>query len=326
MGRAITVRQLLADKADDFSLELLSGKRGLARKIGVPDINRPGLALAGHTGHFPAKRVQIVGKMEVSYLLSLGARKRAECIRRVMEFKLPVMIVTKNLKVPKEFLTISEQQNTPILRTNLSTTPFIHRLTAYLETKVAPETSMHATLVDVYGVGLLITGRSGIGKSEAALDLVERGHRLVADDLVRITKRGEGILMGEGAEKSKVLKHHMEIRGIGIIDVSRIFGIRAVRLHKRVEVQVELIEWSKDLDYARTGLEEQPTEILGVKIPLVTIPLVPGKNVSVLTEVVALSHLLRIRGVDQARMFNDRLIRLMEREGRQYAGLDEDIE
>jgi len=326
MGKAITIRQLLSEKKEEFGLEILSGKGGLKKKITSPDVNRPGLALAGHTGYFLAERIQIMGKTEVSYLSSLGARKRAEAIGRLMQFDLPAIVVTKKLTVDKRFVQLSEKRNIPILRTPLSATPFIHLLTAYLEAKLAPETNVHGTLVDVYGVGLLIVGQSGIGKSETALDLVERGHRLVADDLVKITKRGEGILMGEGAEKSNVLKHHMEIRGIGIIDVGRIFGIRAVRLHKRVEVQVELIQWRENLDYARTGLEEHPTEILGVKIPLVTIPLVPGKNVSVLTEVVALSHLLRIRGIDQATLFDTKLIRLMEREGRQYARLEEDIE
>ena len=184
MEKAVTVRELLSERGDDFGLEIVSGKKGLGRRITVQELNRPGLALAGYTDRFLPDRVQILGETEASYLSSLEAEKRKEAISRVMSFELPVIIVAESQQVPGEFCALSEDRGIPILRTSLSTTPFCHLLTAYLEAKLAPEVSIHATLVDIYGVGLLLTGKSGIGKTETALDLVERGHRLVADDLI----------------------------------------------------------------------------------------------------------------------------------------------
>jgi HPr kinase/phosphorylase len=188
---------------------------------------------------------------------------------------------------------------------------------------VAPATTVHGSLADVYGVGLLFVGRSGIGKSECVLDLVERGHRLVADDLVHITRRGNDVLLGRGHELSQ---HHMEIRGVGLVDIKTLFGVRSVRQQKRVEVVVRLEDWDNSREYDRTGLDGQTTEYLGVVLPIVTVPLNPGKNLTVICEVVAMSHLLRFAGVDTARVFNDRLIRHMREKRQVDQYLEEDYE
>jgi HPr kinase/phosphorylase len=320
--KSLKVRSLLSEKGKEFELVSLTDELGFERVITVADVNRPGLALAGYTGYFLQERVQIVGQTEVSYLATLSPQLRAEAIKRVMDFYPPCFIVTKGLELPAEFLSEARDHELPVLRTKMDTTPFIHRLTIYLDFKLAPDTYIHGTLVDVYGVGLLIVGESGIGKSECALDLVERGHRLVADDLIRVARLTSGTLIGCGAEQSRVLQHHMEIRGIGIIDVYSIFGIRAIRIQKRVEVQVELVRWQANLDYERVGIEEEWIEILGMKIPRVRVPVVPGKNISAILEVVAQDHLLRLRGYRPAERFNQELMRLM----RERLQMEGDIE
>jgi len=212
------------------------------------------------------------------------------------------------LALPEGLIPRANERQIPVLRTPQDTTPFIHQLTAFLDYVFAPSVTAHASLVDVYGVGLLFTGRSGIGKSETALDLVERGHRLVADDVVRITRRHGDILIGAGNE---VLKHTMEVRGLGIIDVQAIFGIRSIRGQKRVEVEVHLTEWNDARDYERVGLDDQMAPYLDVQIPLITIPIFPGKNITVIAEVVALNHLVKVYGYHPARALNDRLMESM---------------
>ncbi|MEO0108023.1 MAG: HPr(Ser) kinase/phosphatase [candidate division WOR-3 bacterium] len=240
----LTVKTLIDEKQEDFQLSLLAGSTGLERrKIATPDVFRPGLALAGYTEHFLTERVQIVGMTEVSYLRTLPPSRAEAAIGQVMSFEPPCFIITKGLELPDCFLAAAESRAIPILRTPTDTTPFIHALTAYLSFKLAPEVTVHGTLVDVDGVGLLLVGESGIGKSECALDLVERGHRLVADDRVRIVRRGAGILMGYGTEASDLLQHHLEVRGVGIVDIYSMYGIRSIRIQKRIEVQVELVRW-----------------------------------------------------------------------------------
>jgi HPr kinase/phosphorylase len=211
-----------------------------------------------------------------------------------------------------------------VLRTTQSTTPFIHSLTAYLDYMFAPQSTVHGSLVDVYGCGLLFTGRSAIGKSETALDLVERGHRLVADDVVTITRRHGDVLIGAG---NQLLRHHMEIRGLGIIDVQAIFGIRSIRLQKRVEVEVNLREWSASEDYERVGLDDRKTSILGVEIPLVQVPITPGKNITVIAEVIALNYLVKVTGgYSPAERLNQHLIEIMKRKSAARAWVREDTE
>jgi len=311
--KSIPVRILYAEKKDELKLELLAGEEGLdIRKLVTPDINRPGLAFAGFTKIFLADRVQILGSTEITYLSTLSASARKDAISTVISFNPPCFIVAKKLEIPEGFTKIANKLKVPVLRTSLDTTQFIHMLTSYLDYKLAPETYLHGDLVDVYGVGLLLVGESGIGKSECALDLVERGNRLVADDLIKVQRRGEGIIMGQSAAQSPALQYHIEIRGVGIVDIYALFGIRSVRTRKRIEVQVELVRWEEGMDYERIGIEEQFTEILEVKIPLVRIPVMPGKNLALVCEVIAKNHLLKIMGYHPAKMFNEELLKIMK--------------
>jgi len=309
--KKIKVSELYQEKKEDLNLELISPCGLEEREIITADINRPGLALAGYTEIFLFERIQIIGRTESGYLATLDNEKKKEAIERVMKFQPPVFIFTHESEVIKDFLPYSEKYKVPILKTTLPTTYFIHRLTSYLDYKLAPETYVHGDLVDVYGIGLLIVGESGIGKSECALDLVARGHRLVADDLVKILKRGEGILMGYSAAKTPQLQHHIEIRGVGIVDIYSLFGVRALRVQKRIEVVVELVKYRKDIDYERLGIEDQYTEILGVKIPLVKIPVIPGKNLALVCEVIAKNHLSKILGYHPAKTFYEELNRIL---------------
>ena len=304
----LTVVQLFEQQKEQLSLELLSDTLDSKIPITLSDINRPGMALMGFTENFLADRIQIIGRTEVSYCATLNEKERRAAFDRFFQFQTPCIIVAKGLELPSGFLERANRQHIPVLRTPQDTTPFIHQLTAFLDFVFAPSQTVHASLVDVYGVGLLFTGRSGIGKSETALDLVERGHRLVADDVVRITRRHGDILIGACNE---VLKHTMEVRGLGIIDVQSIFGIRAIRGQKRVEVEVHLTEWSAEQNYERVGMDDQMVSHLDVQIPLVTIPIFPGKNITVIAEVVALNHLVKVYGYHPARALNERLIEQM---------------
>lgn len=307
---SITVAEFYKQQRRDLKLEQLTAGLDSPMEITVSDINRPALLFTGFTDYFLSERIQIVGQTEIAYLSTLDERTEAEAVERLYNFTFPCLIVTKGLEIPSKMLELSEARGIPVLRTTISTTPFIHRLTAYLDRTFAPQTTIHGSLVDVYGVGLLFTGRSAIGKSECALDLVERGHRLVADDVVTVVRRHGDILIGSG---NPVLRHHMEIRGLGIIDVQSIFGIRSIRFQKRVEVEVNLQEWRDDGDYERTGLDQKTTTILGVKIPMVGIPLFPGKNITVIAEVVALNYLVKVYSHDPAKRFNKSLLDLMRR-------------
>ncbi|HEX7239443.1 MAG TPA: HPr(Ser) kinase/phosphatase [Longimicrobiaceae bacterium] len=302
--RPLTVEELLRLKREPLALELLTDERGLERTIGGPDISSPGLVLTGYTERFPAERMQVLGETEVAFLESLDEERRRQAIEVFFSFNLPVVFVTKGQVPPEPLLAIANDRGTPVILTHLKTADFYSRIKPFLEDRFAPTTTMHGSLADVYGVGLLFMGASGVGKSEAVLDLVERGHRLVADDLVIASRRGHEILMGKGHE---LQRHHMEIRGVGIIDVQKLFGIRAIRLQKRIEVVVQLTVWDQNAHYDRTGLDPQFMDILGVPIPKVTVPLVPGKNITVVAEVVAMNHLLKFSGVDSAALFNARL-------------------
>ena len=224
-------------------------------------------------------------------------------------FAIPVVFVTKGLHVSEDVVTVARDHGVPLVRSNLTTREFYRHIKPYLEDVLAPTTQMHGSLADVYGVGLLFVGKSGVGKSECVLDLVERGHRLVADDLVIVSRRGADVLIGHGHE---LQAHHMEIRGLGIIDVGALFGIRAIRQQKRLELIVQLEHWVDGKEYTRTGLDTSETDVLGVSIPTVTIPLNPGKNITVISEVVAMNHLLKYSGVDPATAFDERLKKAME--------------
>ncbi|MEO0072974.1 MAG: HPr(Ser) kinase/phosphatase [candidate division WOR-3 bacterium] len=328
--KTITVNTFFIDQKDNLKLELLAGEEGLKlRKLVTPDIHRPGLALAGFTQAFPKERVQILGSTEITYLKTLTAPQRKNAINNVITFTPPCIIITNGSAAPEGLVALANKYKVPVFRTPLETTQIIHMLSSYLDYKLAPETYLHGDLVDVYGVGLLLVGESGIGKSECALDLVERGHRLVADDLIKVIKRSEVVIIGFSAAKTPKLKHHIEIRGVGIVDIYALYGIRAIRMQKRIEVQVELVRYTKELDYERVGLEDKYTEILGVKIPLVQIPVIPGKNLALVCEVIAKNYLLKILGYSPAKSFNEELVKLMTQkseEAKLDPWIDYDIE
>ncbi|HJU69364.1 MAG TPA: HPr(Ser) kinase/phosphatase [Gemmatimonadaceae bacterium] len=304
-----TVGRMLEQLQDTLQLELIGDDAGLAREITSAEVSSPGLVLAGYTARFPHDRVQVLGETEISYLTSLDASRRRDVLEKFLSFPIPCLFVTKGQRLPAELTQIAGKAGIPILRSKLKTAEFYTRIKPIIAEEFAPLTTIHGSLADVFGVGLLFIGKSGIGKSECVLDLVERGHRLVADDLVITTRRGNDILIGRGHD---LARHHMEIRGVGLIDVQAIFGIRAVRQQKRIEVVVQLEEWDKSTNVDRTGLDGATTTILGVELPKVLIPLNPGKNITVVAEVVAMNHLLRYSGVNTAEAFNQRLMKRMQ--------------
>jgi HPr kinase/phosphorylase len=305
----LRLRDFLTRRGDPLQLESLTGEQGLDRALTDAEVASPGLALAGYTGRFAPNRLHVFGETEITYLSSLPAEQRRRSLENFFAFELPVVFVTKGQEVPPELIELANERGVPVLRTRLKTAEFYRLIKPIVEDAFAPRSTLHGSLADVYGVGLLFVGRSGIGKSECVLDLVERGHRLVADDVVQVTRRGNDVLIGRGHE---LAGHHMEIRGIGLIDIPALFGVRAVRQQKRIEVVVQLEEWETNKEVERTGLSHQETVILGVTLPRMVVPLNPGKNITVISEVVAMMHLLRYSGVDVAAAFNERLIKRMK--------------
>ncbi len=293
-----------------LELDQVPGTDGLDRQVTSADVSSPGLALAGFVARFASERIQVFGETEVTYLQSLEPADRRANLAQFFGFPIPCVFVTKGLELPVEVAEEATRAHVAVLRSQLKTNEFYNRIKPWLEDHFAPRTTMHGSLADVYGVGLLFVGQSGIGKSECVLDLVERGHRIVADDLVLVRKKGTDILLGRGHE---LQRHYMEIRGVGLVDIPAIFGIRAVRQQKRIEVVVQLEEWRQEQSglVERTGLDGETTDILGVALPRITVPLNPGKNITVIAEVIAMHHLLKWSGIDPAERFNARLINQM---------------
>jgi len=300
----VTVGQLFDARAASLQLELLTPRVPLEGRIANPDVSSPGLSLAGYTDRFPEGRTQVFGKTEMSYLSTLEPTEVEARLGTVFAHDVPAVFITRGQEVPDRFLAAAARAGVPVFRTRIETGDFYRALKPWLEDVLAPVTTVHGSLADVYGIGLLFTGPSGIGKSECVLGLVERGHRLVADDLVFVSRRGNDVLMGKGHERQGF---HMEIRGIGIVDVASMFGTRATRQRKRVEVIVDLQTWDDDQEYDRTGLDREMVRILGVEIPRLTIPLNPGKNLIAICEVIAMNQLLAYSGVDVPRRFDDGL-------------------
>jgi len=313
--KKLSVAEFIQNHREELALTQLSRASDSPLSITQSEVNRPGLLLAGYTESFLNERIQILGEVEQSYLAALSDSERRVAIQRLFAFEMPCVIVTHAMPPDAMIIEEANRTETPTFLSRLGTTSFYHVLAGLLEEAFAPEVSVHATLVDVYGTGLLFTGRSAIGKSECALDLVERGHRLVADDSVTIKRVHENILIGTSND---VLTHHIEIRGLGIIDVQAIFGIRAIRGQKRVEVEVNLRDWDSSEDYERLGLEGKKSRILGVEIPLVEVPIFPGKNITVISEVIALNYLAKAYGHDPAQAFSDRLLKTMEEKRRRH--------
>lgn len=273
------------------------------RYITEADLHRPGLALAGYVKLFTFQRIQVIGNTETRYLNSLSKKEQKEAFANLTQFSIPVLFLTHNNKLPDYLFEMAEKAGIPVYGTSLETTQFMHLIRDFLEDQFALQTMVHGSMVDVYGIGILIAGKSGIGKSEVALDLVERGHRLVADDVVILTKKNN-VLMAAATEMNK---HFMEIRGLGIIDIMSMFGVRAIRYQKRLEVVLELSLWDESKDIERTGLNRDTKTMLGIDIPLINLPITPGKNITVIAEVIAMNYLLRHYGYDAAEAFQDKV-------------------
>ena len=322
MSAPVTVGRLIDLLRESLQLEQI-GTGGLFREVRGADVSSPGLALTGYVERFPANRLQVLGETEITYLASLPADHRAHVLKTFFAFQIPCVFITKAQTLPAGLAQCAQDAGIPLFRSKLKTNEFYRRIKPVLEDLFAPTVTLHGSLADVYGVGLLFVGRSGIGKSECVLDLVERGHRLVADDLVIATRRGNDILIGRGHE---LQRHHMEVRGIGLINIPSIFGIRAVRQQKRIEVVVQLEEWNQDAIVDRTGLDTETTTILDVPLPKMRVPLNPGKNITVIAEVVAMNHLLQYSGINPAEQFNERLISRMRAAAEVRKYLQEDVE
>lgn len=301
---SIPVIKLLKDTNHRLHLELAAGKAGLAKKITIPRIQKPGLALTGDTTHLHPGRIQVLGNPELKFLTSLPSQKRQRVIEAICKVDIACIIITCNAATPKHLSEQCSKDGIPLLRTKLLTSTFVNRAARFLEENLTASTCIHGVLLDVFGVGVLIVGKSGIGKSECALDLVLRGHRLVADDIVNVRKHPPSTLYGTGSD---IIKHHMEIRGLGIINIRDLFGISAVRDRKLIEIAVELAEWDSDMEYDRLGIDEQRYTLLDVPLPLIQIPVRPGRNLSAIIEVASRNHLLKLGGHHSAREFQEKL-------------------
>ena len=301
---SVTVEFLYNNTKDRFKLKLLTDRVGFEREIKDPNLHRPGLPLAGFLELFSYNRVQLFGNTENRYLTNLSSADRIKALDNIFKHAIPCLIVTDDNVILDEMRDLGNQYQIPVFGTTYSTTKLIYLLSDFLDDQFAPRISVHGSFVDVYGVGMLFVGKSAIGKSEVALDLVERGHRLVADDVVILTKKGEGILMGSGTD---LVKHFMELRGIGIIDIRSMFGVRAIRFQKRLEVVVELEIWNDNNEYTRTGLDDSFTSILDIEIPYIKLPIIPGKNITVISEIIALNYLLKHYGYDSAKELQQRI-------------------
>lgn len=321
----ISVQKFFEDNEEIFKLKIVGGFNGLKNTINIPYVNIPSLVFIGYKNEFPEGSIQLLGKREISYLNTLNDDDRNIAVNNLFTLSFPCIIVTDNEKPNDEIKKNCNEKEIPLFISELSMIEFQKVVDAYLYDKFAQYTIVNGTLVDVYGIGLLLTGESGIGKSETALDLISRGHRLIADDVVKLKKRGN-IIIGEGIEPSEMSKYHMEIRGVGIVNIPLLFGIKSIRMHKRVEVIVDLVSWKENEDWTRTGLEEKEKNVLGVNLPYVQIPLIPGKNVGTISELVALNHISRITGYDAPRLFNEELLKLMKKQGKKIAMLEEDEE
>jgi len=301
---SITVEFFYNNIKDRFKVKLLNNQVGFQRLIKDQNLHRPGLPLAGFLELFSFNRVQVFGNTEMRYLKNLSLEERKKSLETIFKYDIPCLIITNDNKPFPEMVELANNYNIPIFGSGYSTTKLFNLVSDFLDDQFAPRLSIHGSFVDVYGVGMMFVGKSGIGKSEVALDLVERGHRLVADDVVILTKKGEGILMGSGTE---LVKHFMELRGIGIIDIRSMFGIRAIRFQKRLEVIIELEIWDDKTDYTRTGLDDSTFSLLDVEIPYIKLPILPGKNITVVSEVIALNYLLKHYGYDAAKILQQRI-------------------
>jgi HPr kinase/phosphorylase len=314
----VTAAQLVGP---DVRLELtvVAGARGLERRIAIPRIQKPGLALTGWDEQLHDERLLVLGGTEIEYLTVVTGEQRALAVSTVLGSRPAAIVVSRGLAPPDELIEGCEQAGVALFVSGLITSELIVRATTWLQDQMAPQTSIHGVLLDVLGIGILLLGKSGIGKSETALDLVVRGHRLVADDIVHIRQKA-GFVFGSG---SGIIRHHMEIRGLGIINIKDLFGIAAVRETKKLELVVELVDWQADGEYDRLGLEERQYKILDIVVPQVTLPVRPGRNIATIIEVAARNQLLKLQGHNSAKEFQERLNRAIA-EARPQSGFDVD--
>jgi HPr kinase/phosphorylase len=295
---------------NSLNLHCIGGRKGLSREISRPDLNRPGLALSGFYKVFANDRIQLFGRGEWAFLSKLRDEGKDDTIKEMFTYFIPCCIFTHNITPTKPFFAAAEAAECPLLQTDLETTEFSFRIMRILSNIFAPRQNVHGVLVEVYGLGILILGDSGVGKSETALELIERGHRLVADDAVEIYCANGNILIGTGA--NKIIGHHMEIRGLGIINVTHLFGVGAIRDSKRIQLVVVLEEWDSEKNYDRLGVEEKFMELLGVSIPKLEIPVKPGRNVPIIVETAAMNERLKKMGYNSAKEFNQNILKWIE--------------
>jgi HPr kinase/phosphorylase len=303
-----TINKLYQSLREILKLKWLNPGVNLNRHVKTGELHRPGLALAGYYGYFTFDRVQILGKTEMTFLMKLPPAKRVHHLKKLFSYRIPCLVVTKNQIVPDDLLQAATHAKIPVFKTSLATSTVASRITVFIEEDQAAETSVHATLVDVFGTGTLLIGKSGAGKSECALELIERGHRLVADDIVKIRLTAGNYLMGFS---NQVIKHYMEIRGIGLVDIKGIFGVGAVRNAKRIGLVVTLEPWKEGGHYERLGLDEVKYTILGIPLPHLILPVKPGRNLPVIVEVAVLNQRAKRMGMNPSKLFNQELMRTM---------------
>ncbi|AUZ28004.1 MULTISPECIES: HPr(Ser) kinase/phosphatase [Bacillus] len=297
------------DVMEQFNLELISGEEGVNRPITMSDLSRPGIEIAGYFTYYPRERVQLLGKTELSFFEQLPEEDKKQRMDSLCTDVTPAIILSRDMPIPQELIDASEKNGVPVLRSPLKTTRLSSRLTNFLESRLAPTTAIHGVLVDIYGVGVLITGKSGVGKSETALELVKRGHRLVADDCVEIRQEDQDTLVGNAPE---LIEHLLEIRGLGIINVMTLFGAGAVRSNKRITIVMNLELWEQGKQYDRLGLEEETMKIIDTEITKLTIPVRPGRNLAVIIEVAAMNFRLKRMGLNAAEQFTNKLSDVIE--------------
>ena len=319
----LLAQELEQNQGHHLELTLMVGRQGLKRKITHSQVQKMGLAMAGFTQFVNPERLQIIGNTEATYLKTLTPEMQESVIQQICSLPLSCLVVTRGLEIPQLLLKEAEEREIPVFRTNLRSVDFIERITKFLEEKLASTSSLHGVLMDVYGVGVLILGKSGIGKSECALDLILRGHRLVADDMVHIQKRSPTSVVGSGFE---VIQHHMEIRGLGIINIRSLFGVEAIREKKKIELVLELGEWDTHQEYDRLGFEEEKFSILDVELPMMRIPVTPARNLTTIIEVAVRNHLLKVMGYDSALEFERKLLRRMEERGGSRFEIEDEVE
>jgi HPr kinase/phosphorylase len=308
-GISLSIQDLLSDNEYGLGLSLLAGGQGVSHRVSSARIQKPGLALAGYTEHLHPDRLQVLGNTEISYLQQIDSRVAAESLAVLCSFPISCFIVTKGLMPPRLLLDLAGQNAIPVLATPHQSSTFISLISKFLEERLLPTTHLHGVLVDVLGVGVLLSGKSGIGKSECALDLVMRGHRLVADDMVYIKKKMPAVLIGQSEES---LQYLMEIRGLGIINIKDLYGVSAIRDKKIIDMLLELVEWDELHEYDRLGVDDCTTTILGLEIPHISIPVRPGRNLGSIIEVAARNYLLKGMGYHSARDFQERLLARIE--------------